>query len=126
MRLLADENIPAASVHALRDGGHDVVWVAETLSGATDQVVLRKAAEESRLRITFDRDFGALVYRNSIPSPAGIVLLRIIPNTPEEPGSLLLDLLTRAELTFERQFTVVDREHVRQRPLARTEGGDLA
>lgn len=123
MRLLADENVPAASVRSLRDGGHDVVWVAESMPGAADEDVLRFAAKESRLLLTFDRDFGALAYRSGMISPAGVVLLRIVPNTPEEPGLLLLDLMTRSELTFEGQFTVVDHERVRQRQLPGTEGG---
>jgi len=122
VRLIADENVPAASVRALRDGGHDLVWVAEIMPGATDEDVLQFAAKESRLLVTFDRDFGSLTYKRGMVSPAGIVLLRILPNTPEEPGFLLLDLLTRDELTFEGQFTVVDRERVRQRPLAGTQG----
>ena len=94
-----------------------MVWVAETMPGAVDADVLRCAAKESRLLITFDRDFGALAYRSDLRSPAGTVLLRIVPRTPEEPGFLLLDLIARGELTFESHFTVVDRERVRQRPL---------
>jgi len=60
MRLLADENIPRASIQALRVGGHDVLAASETMARALDREVLARAGAEGRVLVTFDRDFGAL------------------------------------------------------------------
>jgi hypothetical protein len=54
MRFLANENIPAAVVIALRDGGHDVVSVKESMRGADDRVVLARAQTEQRVVLTCD------------------------------------------------------------------------
>jgi predicted nuclease of predicted toxin-antitoxin system len=40
MRLLADENVPAATVRALQEAGHDVAWVMTTAPGTGDGDVL--------------------------------------------------------------------------------------
>lgn len=124
MRLLADENIPLASIQALRAAGHDVLAVSEAMARALDREVLARAGAEGRVLVTFDRDFGALAFKRGVSSPAGILLLRFVPVTPEEPATVLLDLLSDSGLTFSGKFTVVDRERVRQRSLqSEGEGG---
>ncbi|MEK7824542.1 MAG: DUF5615 family PIN-like protein [Candidatus Eisenbacteria bacterium] len=124
MRLLADENIPLASIQALRGAGHDVLAASEAMARALDREVLARAGTEGRVLVTFDRDFGALAFKRGVSAPAGIVLLRFVPVTPEEPATVLLDLLSDSGLTFSGKFTVVDRERVRQRLLQRAgEGG---
>ena len=87
IRLLADENVPLASVDWLRAGGFDVASISEDAAGAPDVDVLRMAREEERVLITFDRDFGELVYRHASPVPPGIIYLRVPPASPEAPGS---------------------------------------
>jgi predicted nuclease of predicted toxin-antitoxin system len=103
--------------------GHDVAAVAEGMRGTPDIVVLQRAAAEARVVVTFDRDFGRLIYGGGAPMPAGVVLFRFVPAVPEEPGALLLELLSRGELILEARFSVVDRERIRQRPLPGPEGG---
>lgn len=117
MRLLADENIPLASIQGLRAAGHDVLAASETMARTLDREVLERAGAEGRVLVTFDRDFGALAFKRAVSAPAGIVLLRFVPVTPEEPATILLDLLSDSGLTFSGKFTVVDRERVRQRSL---------
>lgn len=63
------------------------------------------------------RDYGELIYRLRLPSPTGVMYLRFRPHTPEELAVLLLNLLQTEELQFEGQFTVIDRDRIRQRPL---------
>jgi predicted nuclease of predicted toxin-antitoxin system len=119
LRGLADENVPRASVLILREAGHDIVAVADTKPGASDREVLDMAVAEDRILLTFDRDFGVLVYRARVQAPSGIVLFRFVPTSPEEPSEVILGLLERPELELEGYFTVVDRERVRQRPIQR-------
>ena len=63
MRLCANENVPGDCVAALRQRGHDVLWIREAARGSPDDAVLTRAQAEARLLITFDKDFGELVFR---------------------------------------------------------------
>jgi predicted nuclease of predicted toxin-antitoxin system len=77
MRLCANENIPEDCVLRLRQDGHDVSWIRETAPGISDDAVLARAAAEDRLLITFDKDFGELVFRRGAKASQGVVLFRI-------------------------------------------------
>jgi hypothetical protein len=43
MRLLADENFPLPTVEALRQAGHNVIWVRTDYPGASDSALLNLA-----------------------------------------------------------------------------------
>jgi predicted nuclease of predicted toxin-antitoxin system len=64
-RFLANENVPFAAVDAARRGGHDLVWIRDLLPGASDQDVLRVSLAQQRILVTFDKNFGNLVFRSS-------------------------------------------------------------
>jgi len=88
MQFLANENFPLASVRRLRSAGHDVAAVIEDSPGDKDHEVLARAAREERIILTFDRDYGELIYRLRHPCPTGIILLRFAPSSPQEPADL--------------------------------------
>jgi predicted nuclease of predicted toxin-antitoxin system len=115
--LLADENFPLASVAWLRGEGFDVTAISELAPGALDGDVLRMARETGRVLLTFDRDFGELVYRELAPVPSGIVSLRVTAHTPEYPGQLVARLLSDSSVQVVGRCSVVTRDGVRQRPL---------
>lgn len=117
MRFLANENFPLASVLRLREAGHDITSVVEISAGMKDVIVLDRAAREERILLTFDRDYGELIYRRKLPPPSGVIYLRFAPATPEEPFAMISALCRLAGLRFEGRYTVVDRQRVRQRPL---------
>ncbi|CAN5244924.1 hypothetical protein BH23GEM4_BH23GEM4_20130 [soil metagenome] len=117
MRVLVDENVPFPSVRQLRAAGYDVESVAELAPGMADLDVLAHAHQHQQLLLTFDRDFGELIYRRGATVPAGVLYLRFIPATPEEPGVIIRDLLETKALSMRDRFTVVQRERIRQRPL---------
>jgi predicted nuclease of predicted toxin-antitoxin system len=117
MRLLANENFPLASVTRLRRAEHDVVAVIQDSPGAKDPQVLTRAAHEQRIILTFDRDYGELIYRLRQPSPFGVAYFRYDPAYPEEPAEHLLQLLTVFQLDLAHRFTVIERDRIRQRPL---------
>jgi predicted nuclease of predicted toxin-antitoxin system len=115
MRFLANENFPLASVGQLRAAGQDVVAVIQETPGARDPEVLQRAAAEARVILTFDRDYGELIYRRQLPVPPGVIYFRFDPLSPEEPAEHLLRLLAIADLLH--KYTVVERDRIRQRPL---------
>jgi predicted nuclease of predicted toxin-antitoxin system len=117
MEFLANENFPLPSVNLLRQAGYNVASVTEGFPGIEDSQVLTYAADEQRVILTFDRDYGELIYRLRLPSPRGIIYMRFRPHTPEEPAVMFLNLLQTEGLKLDGQFTVVDRDRIRQRPL---------
>ena len=56
--LLLNENISGTVIQALRDRGHDVLAVKESMRGAGDEEILERARAEKRLLVTQDKDFG--------------------------------------------------------------------
>lgn len=116
MKFMANENFPSASVRRLRDSGYDVTAVVEETPGAEDEDILSRANREKQIILTFDRDYGELIYKLRKPVPAGVVYFRFNPSTPIEPAEYMLQLLSEGVL-FENKFTVVDRDRLRQRPL---------
>ena len=83
MRMICNENISARVVQSLRDHGHDVLAVKESLRGATDDVILARAQTESRVVVTQDKDLGELAFRRGLPAQAGVILFRITSANPD-------------------------------------------
>ncbi|MEK6690907.1 MAG: DUF5615 family PIN-like protein [Nitrospirota bacterium] len=117
MDFLANENFPLVSIKLLRDAGHTVASVIEDIPGAKDQDVLKRAHEEKRIVLTFDRDYGELIYKHKLLAPDGVVYFRFDPSTPEEPAKILLGIIKRTKTSLSGKFTVVERGRVRQRPI---------
>jgi len=67
MRFMADESCDFAVVRALRDAGHDVLYIPEADPGAEDDAVIARAYADGRVVLTEDRDFGRLVFAASRP-----------------------------------------------------------
>jgi predicted nuclease of predicted toxin-antitoxin system len=117
MQFLANENFPLLSVRILRDIGLNIASIMEDSPGIKDPEVLERAVSENRIILTFDRDYGELIFRLSLPKPIGVIYFRYQPRTPEEPAHHLIDLLNEKNLVLEKMFTVLDRNKLRQRPL---------
>lgn len=117
MRFLADENIPVPVVQLLRAGGLDVESIAELSPGVPDEQVLSYARKQNQIIITFDRDFGELVYHRGAPIPAGVVYLRLPQGDVASIAQTILELTRLPEIQVEGRFTVIDSDKVRQRPL---------
>ena len=82
MRILANENFPQAAVNALRQDGHDVLWLRTESPGISDREVLARAQLDARVVVTFDKDFGELAFRYGLPAECGIILFRIAMPSP--------------------------------------------
>ena len=90
MRILADEYFPWEIVEELRAVGHDVRWARRDCIGWKDTALLDLAESESRILITFDKDFQQLALQRRIPlERSGVVLFRVHPATPQNLGPLV-------------------------------------
>jgi predicted nuclease of predicted toxin-antitoxin system len=117
MKFLADENFPLKSVHILQESGIDIKSIAIENSGITDVDVLQFALGEKRTLLTFDRDFGELVFKLGIKPQNGILYFRWDSFQPHDPANFLLEILTQKKITLTGFFTVVGKDSIRQRKI---------
>jgi predicted nuclease of predicted toxin-antitoxin system len=74
VRFLADSNIVAQAVRAMRAAGHDVVYVGERRADPGDHALLAEAVADGRVFLTKDHDIGALVHRDRRPHSGGLLV----------------------------------------------------
>ena len=116
MRFLANENFPINSIKVLRESGYDVISVSEDLPSVKDFEVLLYAQQKKCIVLTFDRDYGELIYRHGFFA-YGVVYFRFDSEYPEEPAERLLKILDLGEIELLDKFTVVERDRIRQRKI---------
>ena len=115
MQLLANENFPAPSIRALRDTGIEVKSISENSPGITDKEVIQIAQKEKLIILTFDKDYGELIFRHSINNPPAVVFFRFKGTTPACAGQLLRKLIKEDKIQLENTFTVIEENNIRQR-----------
>jgi predicted nuclease of predicted toxin-antitoxin system len=93
LKFLADENVPLLIVGRLRQAGHDVEAVAETSCGATDSALLGRPDISDFVLITFDSDFGELIFAKGLPCPAAIIYTRLNRAAPRYIADQILALI---------------------------------
>lgn len=90
--LIVNENFPAPSVRLLRERGFDVLSVQESMPGASDEQVLAVAHESGRWLLTFDRDYGELVFSRRHAAPPAILYLRQEPVPATRPAERVMEI----------------------------------
>ncbi|MDQ3714010.1 MAG: DUF5615 family PIN-like protein [Acidobacteriota bacterium] len=114
MKILADENIEREFIEALREADFDVVSVRESHIGIADDEILRIAEDENAVVLTYDTDFGELVFRYSLKS-RGVILLRLRGLSLTERIDKTIVVIREHEDKLENAFTVVSGNQVRIR-----------
>ncbi|MCC5994813.1 MAG: DUF5615 family PIN-like protein [Oceanicaulis sp.] len=97
-------------VRALRSAGHEVLQPDFSDRGAADDSVLETALKNRAVLLTEDRDFGALLFRDSLDA-MGVFYFRC--DDPVRCTKAVLDTLDRVL----GNFVVVTDRAVRVRPL---------
>jgi predicted nuclease of predicted toxin-antitoxin system len=115
MRFLVDENLPRDVADLLREAGHDVTSVRESLRGARDEEVWNAAAREKRVIITRDLDYPLM----KEPRPPGVLLLRVPDTfTRHQMVELMRAFLqTESFKQLHGTVTVLSPGQIRSRPL---------
>jgi len=115
MNLLADEGVDRQIVERLRQGGHEVLYVAEMEAGIDDDVVLERANERSALLLTADKDFGELVFRDKLLTMDGVILLRLAGLSAGRKAEIVSDALRKRAAEFPNYFSVISPGRIRIR-----------
>ena len=90
--------------------------VTEVMPGASDLRVLEEACATGRWLVTFDRDYGELVFSRRAMAPPAILYLRQEPIPPERPADWVMAVLDDAE-RMRGHLVVVGESGLRLRPL---------
>lgn len=101
----------------MRERGHDVLWITEASPGEPDDGILAEAILADRVLLTFDLDFGELVFRQKVASN-GIILLRIRSRNIDDLLARLGDAWPEIEARAAGHFVVVTASQIRLRPMS--------
>ena len=107
LKLLASENFPLPAIQSLIDAGYDIFSVAKISPGINDRAILSLARESGRSLLTFDVDFGDLVFSHGVEPPAAILYFRLHPVILDELLTITLCALNENQ---PRYLAVVYRE----------------
>jgi predicted nuclease of predicted toxin-antitoxin system len=121
MRIIANENVMATVVGELRNRGHDVFWVKESMPKSADDAILARAQSEQRLVLTHDKDFGELAFRYGLPAECGVFLIRLSGGGRQADVDQVLNAI-ESRNDWAGHFSVATRGRIRMRPLPTNEG----
>lgn len=119
MKFLVDQNISPTLADMLRTAGHDVVHTSDIdLVSADDSSILKTAAEQARVVVSADTDFGTLLAQNGARSPSVLLLRLRSPRRSRQLADLLLANLNAVTEDLDTgAIVVVEDERVRVRRL---------
>lgn len=119
MKFLVDQNLSPIFAALLRTAGYDVVHTGDIdLATADDQSIVTTAAQQDRVIVSADTDFGTLLAQSGATSPSVLLLQLRSPRRARQLADLLLANL--AAVTDELDagaIVVVEDERVRVRRL---------
>lgn len=113
---LANEKFPRPSIVLLRDAGYTVKSIQEDAPSISDEQVIALATDNRQIILTFDSDYGEIIFRYQLTTPPAVIYFRSKGNSPLFAGQTLLPLLQADDLVFADTFTVIERSGIRQRP----------
>jgi predicted nuclease of predicted toxin-antitoxin system len=126
VKLLLDANLSPEVGRRLKEAGHDAIHVGDIgLLTATDPEILQAAAQEERILLTADSDFGALLALGSLASPSVLLLRSADHLRPTEQAELIGANLPQIAEDLEKGAIVSltrDRLRVRELPSPTSDG----
>ncbi len=115
MKLLANENFPLKSILYLRSKGFDISSIGMDNPSIQDHEVMNIAIEEDRTILTFDRDYGELIFKHNYKPQKGVIYLRLDDYKADEPEEIIEALIDTKEYEFDNSLTDVDKNTIRIR-----------
>ena len=114
MNLVVDESVDRRIVDALRQDGHNVLYISEFAPSIVDQEVLDLANRNGALLVTEDKDFGELVFRNG-QIHTGVVLIRLGGLSAQAKVRNILNIFANQGTKLLNAFSVISPGRVRVR-----------
>jgi predicted nuclease of predicted toxin-antitoxin system len=119
LRFLVDNALSPEVAEGLQQGGHDAVHVrAYSLATADDEVIFARAAQEDRIVVSADTDFGTLLAMRRETKPSVILFRGALSRRPALQVELLLaNLPAAAEDLAAGAIVVLEPARIRIRSL---------
>ena len=122
MKFLVDQAIPPSVANGLRDAGHDAIHTRDAdLARASDAAIFDRAAEEDRVIVSMDTDFGTLLALRDAVRPSVVLFRRMEDRRANALLALLVANLSAVEADLTGGAIVViepRRVRVRRLPIA--------
>jgi predicted nuclease of predicted toxin-antitoxin system len=112
---LANENVPISSVNYLKSKAFDITAIGVDNPSISDKQIMNIAIEENRTIVTYDSDYGELIFKYGYKPKGGVIFIRQQPSEPFETAKIIEQLISNANLSFEQTLTVVDSNSIRQK-----------
>lgn len=116
MVFLANENFPSPSIQIIEGAGYEIISISEKHPGISDLEVVELAQKNGFIILTFDKDYGEILFKHAQQNPPSVVFFRFFGETPEAAGKTLVRLL-KENILLENRFTVIEKENLRQRSI---------
>lgn len=116
MQLLADENVHPIVVRRLRAIGLDLEWIKESSPGALDEDILMREDIAQLVLITYDRDFGDMIFKQGFPTPRAIIYSRLGRAEPEFVADRIIGMIEQRLLENHIITITAQSERVRAFP----------
>ncbi len=114
--IIADENVHAGIIKALRDNNIDVVSVREDFGGMTDEQVILLSKDSNSIILTEDKDFGEWVFAHKVQE-ISVIFLRYSFNEKDKIVIMLLNLINQKGDSLFNKFTTVTINKIRSREI---------
>ena len=115
MTFLANENFPRPSTIILRENGYTVKSIQEDFPGISDEEVIKIALKSNLIILTFDSDYGEIIFKYSKEIPPSVVFFREKGIKPEFAALSVVNLLVNTDIIITGAFTVIEEKNIRQR-----------
>jgi len=86
------------------------------MPSVADTDVMNLATIEDRIILTFDGDYGTLIFKFGY-RPPGVVYFRLTNISADEPAYILMNMI-KEKYQIERMHTLVESDKVRQRRIS--------
>ncbi len=101
MKFLVDNALSPLFARLLRDQGHDAVHVRDYhLQRAEDRIIFMRAADEGRVVVSADTDFGTLLVVQQASRPSFVLFRGRNSRRPESLAELLISHLPGSKAPY--------------------------